>query len=143
MSEKQTIRLRSDILRQVQQHLDDGHKIKAIKLARSEGKAYPGIHREDIGDEGNPREWLDRRPGLKHAKDAVEHLNGSPLASCVFVRHLTIKRFVVDTDEGEIEMDLEGLQLKLLGNLNHIPMGDVAEMLELITFIRKWQGDIE
>ncbi len=40
-------------------------------------------------------------------------------------------------------MDLDGLQLRLLGELNTIPMRDVAEMLELVTFIRKWQGDLD
>ena len=138
------IRISSPDLRKVQEFLDSGHKIKAIKHARANGREFPGREATGPDVDGNITTTIDHRPGLKNAKDAVEHLAGQrDDAQCKFVGTLRIKSFVVDTNEGEVEMDLDGLQLRLLGELNHIPMNDVAEMLEVVSFIRKWQGDIE
>jgi hypothetical protein len=139
-----TIRIMPHDLRKVKEFLDDGKKINAIKHARSTGKQYPGTEREEPDEDGNIVTIIDHRVGLKHAKDAVEHLadqNSNPV--CTFVGRLKIKSFIVEADDGDVEMDLDGLQLRLLGELNTIPMRDVAEMLELVSFIRKWQGDIE
>jgi hypothetical protein len=131
-------------LRKVKELLADGKKINAIKHARQHGKEFPGREIEEPDEDGNLVTRIEHRVGLKNAKDAVEHLTGQNLnSSCTFVGRLKIKSFIVEADEGDVEMDLDGLQLRLLGELNTIPMRDVAEMLELVSFIRKWQGDIE
>jgi hypothetical protein len=131
-------------LRKVKEFLADGKKINAIKHARQHGKEFPGREIEEPDEDGNLVTRIEHRVGLKNAKDAVEHLTGQNLNSpCTFVGRLKIKSFIVEADEGDVEMDLDGLQLRLLGELNTIPMRDVAEMLELVSFIRKWQGDIE
>ena len=139
-----TIRIMPHDLRKVKEFLADGKKINAIKHARSHGKEFPGKEIEEPNEDGDLVTRMDHRVGLRNAKDAVEHLAGSNLnPSCTFVGRLKIKSFIVEADEGDVEMDLDGLQLRLLGELNTLPMRDVAEMLELVSFIRKWQGDVE
>ncbi len=140
MAVTHTIRITASHLREVQRLLDDGQKIRAIKFARLHGKEFPG--REARNEEGHPE--ITHSVGLRNAKDAVEALNNSntnPTAK--FIPHLRIKRFVVDTADGELELDLDGLQLRLLGSLNEAPLSDVAELLDVVSFIRKWQGDME
>ena len=139
-----TIRISASHLREVRDLLDKGQKINAIKRARTTGKAFPGREVEEPDEDGNLVTRIDHRVGLKHAKDAVEALNGSCVnPQAKFIPQLRIKRFVVDTADGELELDLDGLQLRLLGNLNEAPLSDVAELLEVVSFIRKWQGDVE
>lgn len=139
-----TIRIMPHDLRKVKEHLNDGKKINAIKHARTHGREFPGREIEEPNEDGDLVTRIDHRVGLRNAKDAVEHLAGSNSnPSCTFVGRLKIKSFIVEADEGDVEMDLDGLQLRLLGELNTLPMRDVAEMLELVSFIRKWQGDIE
>jgi hypothetical protein len=131
-------------LQVVKKHLKEGGKIKAIKHARTHGKEFPGREIEEVNDDGDVVTRTDHRVGLRNAKDAVEHLAGQNLSpQATFIGRLKIKSFIVEGDEGDVEMDLDGLQLRLLGELNTIPMRDVAEMLELVTFIRKWQGDLD
>jgi len=145
MADHFTIRIATHDLRKVKEFLDDGKKIAAIKHARSNGKQFPGTEREEPDQDGNIVTKLDHRVGLRNAKDAVEDLantNSNPM--CTFIGKLKIKSFIVEGDDGnDVEMDLDGLQLRLLGELDTIPLRDVAEMLELVSFIRKWQGDIE
>jgi hypothetical protein len=120
--------------------LEDGQKIAAIKLARKHGREFPG--REAKDELGHM--IISHACGLRNAKDAVEALNGSNVnPTAKFIPQLRIKRFVVDTEEGELELDLDGLQLRLLGSLNEASLSDVAELVEVVSFIRKWQGDIE
>ena len=137
-----TIRISTKHLHEVRDLLDKGQKINAIKRARTIGKSFPGREVEENDGTGNIVTRIDHRVGLKHAKDAVEALMGAcanPTAK--FIPQLRIKRFVVDTEDGELELDLDGLQLRLLGNLNEASLSDVAELLEVVSFIRKWQGD--
>jgi len=139
-----TIRISASHLHVVRDLLDRGQKINAIKHARTHGKAFPGRELEEPDDTGNIVTRIDHRVGLKHAKDAVEALNGSCVnPQAKFTPQLRIKRFVVDTEDGELELDLDGLQLRLLGNLNEASLSDVAELLDVVSFIRKWQGDVE
>ena len=71
-----TIRLQPGTLRKVRELLEDGKKIQAIKHARQHGKAFPGREIEEPDEDGNLVTRIDHRPGLKHAKDAVEALSG-------------------------------------------------------------------
>ena len=63
---------------------------------------------------------------------------------CTFATSLRIKKVIVEGQTGNIELDIDELQLRCLDGLSQgIPLSEVAAMTELITFIRSWQGDEE
>lgn len=141
---KQRIRISPRELAQVKAFLKDGEKIRAIKHARTHGKQFPGREIEKPGEDGNLVTEIDHRPGLRNAKDAVEALNGSNInPACTFAHAVRIKKVIVEGELGNIELDIDELQLKLLDGLGTLPLQEVAAMTELVTFIRKWQGDDE
>tara|TARA_A100001011_G_scaffold96514_1_gene101527 strand:+ start:5349 stop:5738 length:390 start_codon:yes stop_codon:yes gene_type:complete len=109
----------------IREFVKEGRKIKAIKLLRATGR-IPGN-----GD----------KIGLREAKDAVERLSGQrPDAPARIVPSLRILSFKIECEEGVVEVDLDGLQLRLLEGLSALPLDSVAEMTKVVTFIREWQG---
>ena len=128
-------------LREVKELLENNKKIAAIKHLRSNGKAMPG--QEKTRPDGTF--GLTHRPGLREAKHAAEVLLGTMTksdASGVVAPRLCIKKVIVEGETGNIELDIEQLQLRCLDGLSQgIPLSEVAAMTELITFIRDWQGD--
>jgi len=139
--EKIHIRISPLHLTEVKEMAAEGHKIKAIKHARNMGKVFPG--REQTLPSGEL--GINHRPGLREAKHAVEVLMGlvtKASASGIFVPTLRIKKVIVEGETGNIELDLDELQLRCLDGLSQgIPLSEVAAMTELVSFIRKWQGD--
>jgi hypothetical protein len=102
-----------------------GKKIAAIKHLRTNGVQI---------------EAPDDRIGLREAKHAVEHAMGIERdPCCVIIPPLLIKKVIVQTGKGEeLELDLDGLQLKILDGLGTLPMSYMASSLELMTFLRNW-----
>ena len=136
------IRCPTPALAEVRRLAADGQKIGAIKHLRTHGKEFPPEWRD--GPDGK---FESHSVGLRNAKVAVEALMGQGSSSsgsaCRVVPMLKIKSFKIETAEGDIEVDLDGLQLKLLEGLDHLPLDAVSEMVEVVAFIRKWQGEVE
>jgi len=84
---------------------------------------------------------------LREAKDAVDLYQGkiteSASKACLMAPWKVKKITIQQSDGEDIEVDLEGLQLKFLQEMPVIGIDDVGELLELVGFIRKWQGDVE
>jgi hypothetical protein len=134
------IKLSAQHLTRVREFANDGQKIKAIKWARTNGKSFPG--KEELQNDGTT--GVNHRPGLRETKHAVEHLMGQidhDAACGVFAPALIIKKIIVEGETGNIEIDIDGLQLRCLDGLSQgIPLNEVASMTELVSFIRQWQG---
>ena len=132
------IRINPVALAEVKQLLEESKKIAAIKHARKHGREHPA--KEVLQNDGTVEQ--NDRPGLRSAKDAVEHLlkqNSNP--TCVFAPQLRIKKVIVEGEKGEFELDVDELQLRLLDGLGTLPLSEVAAMTDLVTYIRNWQGD--
>ena len=124
-------------LAEIRRLADEGQKIAAIKRLRTKGKSFPPEANAQNGE-------LSHNVGLRDAKDAVEAMMGQNLNPRVrAIPMLRIKSFQVETEEGVLEIDLDGLQLKLLEGLDHLPLDSIGEMVELVAFIRNWQGETD
>jgi hypothetical protein len=111
---------------QIKKHLDPGacKKIAAIKLLRKEAKA-----------------------GLKEAKEAIEKLqhdefggnypHASRVASKIIVGPM-IKRLIVDYGQGEVEVDLETMELRALMEMQSIGLDACGEILELVETLKAY-----
>ncbi|HIE84031.1 MAG TPA: hypothetical protein EYQ00_09400 [Dehalococcoidia bacterium] len=131
------IRCPSPDLKEIRRLADDGQKIAAIKRLRTKGKSFPPTRDVQSGE-------LTHRVGLRDAKTAVEAIMGQNKDPDVrAIPMLRIKAFKIETEEGVVEVDLDGLQLKLLEGLDHLPLDSIGEMVELVAFIRTWQGETE
>lgn len=111
--------------------LNDNKKIAAIKLVRNEGRM------KEADRTSNNTSGI----GLREAKHAVESINGNmPETSCVLIPTLKIKRIIIEGDAGDIELDLDGLQLRLLDGLAELPLHHMESSMELMKFIRDWDN---
>jgi len=109
------------VLEEIKAHLAQGRKINAIKALRNECDC-----------------------GLRDAKHAVEHLNGeltAEKAGVIIGPYFRIKTFTIESDDGDIEVDMEELKLKFLMTMPEIGLQACGQLLELVTFVQKWQGD--
>lgn len=118
-----------NVRKQIVEHLSKGNpeKIAAIKKLRSHG--------------GQGKERLD----LRTAKMAVERLQDElgvssfPKARTEGLAILSgpiIKKVVVDFGEGEVEVDIEQMQLKILSQLSFIGLDACGHILELVQTIK-------
>jgi hypothetical protein len=124
-------------LTEIRNLAEDGQKIAAIKRLRTKGKSFPPVIDAHTGEPSH-------NVGLRDAKIAVEAMMGQNTGAEVrAIPMLRIKSFQVETEEGVLEIDLDGLQLKLLEGLDHLPLDSIGEMVELVAFIRKWQGETD
>jgi len=124
------------MLQEVEQTLAAGNKIAAIKLTRAHGKAYPA------NEETYPNN--PHRVGLKEAKEAIEHRFQPDIkheAPCaVFGAGFKVKKFLIEVaGEGEVEMNLEEMQMRFLQELNTLGLPTVQHLLELTEYINEWQ----
>jgi len=140
--------------RQVNEELAGGNKIPAIKTVRDAER-----HRRPSGP--NPllpvstagRTWAPGI-GLKEAKEAVELLmaergmkqsDGTPCPipwspSARVVPFQPIRRIICDFGEGEIEVDLEGMSLRILTGLNgSMRISDVMALVDLYQRVKSWE----
>ena len=138
---KATIRVSAGKFKEIKElAIAKKQKIAAIKLARSSGKRFPPC--EQVLADGT--RGLSHRVSLRDAKDAVEVMMGIKTradAEACFTPQMRIKKVIVEGETGNIELDIDELQLRCLDGLEQgIPLSEVAAMTDLITFIRDWQG---
>jgi len=118
------IRIKRSTYLKVLEALEATKKIAAIKAVRTESGC-----------------------GLREAKDAVELLMYKKGFSSipVFSEHRivtgpSIKRMIVDYGEGEIEVDLESMQLKALMEMQAIGLDICAEVLDLVATLSAYEN---
>jgi len=117
MSEmEEFFRLDSKVYNEVLVSLRAGKKIQAIKLYR-----------------------VATNSGLREAKYAIERiqhekLDGPPVGNDAprTIVGPVIKRLVLDYGQGEVELDLEGMQLRALMDLQTIGLDSCRDMLDLV-----------
>ena len=126
------IRLSHADLNEVKRCLALDQKIKAVKHCRNHGHHYiDGVEQFSPGL---------RKMSLRAAKHAVDHLAGDKKSpEAVIVPPLRIKKIIVETMEGELELDIDLLQLKLLEGLSTVPLSVMSASTELIQYIRNWR----
>jgi len=142
---------------QVNAALAAGDKIPAIKTVRDAER-----HRKSSAP--NPllpvstagRTWAPGI-GLREAKEAVEllmaergmkHSDGTPCLpprdpAARVVPCQPIKRIICDFGEGEIEVDLEGMSLRILTGLNgSMRIADVMSLVDLYQRVKSWEDGV-
>ena len=111
--------------------VNNGQKIRAIKLLRSEGK---------IRENGELR-----NPGLREAKHAIDAVFEPTLAStaeAIIAPAWRVNSLKISgPDKMEIEVDIEALQMHFLTQLHSIGIEQTDHLLTLIKSIQEWQGD--
>lgn len=84
------------------------------------------------------------KPGLREAKDAIELMLDKPTphrkTTAQFFTIPRIKGVIIDTGHGDVELDLDGLQLKLLNDMSSIPISAIGPALKLLQYFREWEG---
>jgi len=118
-------------------------KIDAIKLVKEAAR-----HKQLDSLSGK----LISGVGLVEAKDAVEDLMAergilgldglpSPRSANPRGRVTTfqpIKKIVVDMGSGEIEVDLEGMSLQFLSQMNKVPLSEISALVDLYNRVKEW-----
>ena len=61
----------------------------------------------------------------------------------MIVPHQPIKRIVCDFGEGELELDLEGMSLRILSDMGSARIEDITSLLNLYKRVRDWETDVE
>ena len=108
-----------DVLREIDDFIARGMKIYAIKALRAQAGC-----------------------GLRDAKYAIEHRMGlctAEEAGAVIGPTFRIKSFQLECGEGTVEVDMEELKLKFLMELPEIGIDACGKLLELTSFVQKWQ----
>ena len=119
----------------VEQAVKEDRKIAAIKAARLHGRVNPP----------DPNRSDPNSVGLKEAKHAIEHKywpdmwrGSTPCA--VIDGGYKIKKVIVEiAGEGDVELDIETLQMRFLQDLEALGLDEVQRLLELTEYIKKWQ----
>lgn len=82
--------------------------------------------------------------GLREAKYAVENMTGtgnpSENKTCVIIPPLRIKKIILEGEQGDIELDMDGLQLRLLEGLGSLPLSYMTASTELMQYLRDWDN---
>ena len=116
-------------LQEVHELLASRKKIQAIKVVRQKGRLVDSVKK------GNP--------GLKDAKLAVDALVNGKVTTHQIVSEWNIHSFTVSGPVGEkIQVDLETLQLHFLTTLASVGITEVNRLLDLVDFVKKWQGEL-
>ncbi|HIK67021.1 MAG TPA: hypothetical protein EYF95_03495 [Flavobacteriales bacterium] len=119
----------SDVYRDIREHLRLDKKIQAIKTLRVNAKPAPG----------------DKSIGLREAKVAVERMQHeqfdknypeSAKSGDRIIAGPIISEIVCDFGEGPITIDVEGMQLKALVQLESLGLEACGRMLELCQVIK-------
>jgi hypothetical protein len=114
--------------------LENNRKIEAIKYVRLHGC----MSKEDQND---PPSNVPSGIGLREAKDAVESLTSiTGATTCTIIPPLRIKKIILEGEEGDIELDMDGLQLRLLDGLGSLPLSYMASSMELMQYLRSWDN---
>ena len=111
-------------------------KIEAIKYVRSHGY----MSKEDQGETPSHN---STGIGLRDAKSAVDDMTGRTPREpkcCVIIPQLRIKKIILEGEEGDIELDMDGLQLRLLEGLGSLPLSYMTASMELMQYLRDWDN---
>ena len=124
-------------LEEVKILVNAGDRLRAIKLVREKGNILSG---------SGPRtdNMTGLGVGLKEAKYAVDSLNGrhDGSYSCI-VPNWEVHSITVSGLAGErIELNLENLQMYFLTSLETLGLEEVAHLITLVDYIKKWQGSL-
>jgi|TARA_R110000824_G_scaffold156092_1_gene328951 hypothetical protein len=130
--------LTSEGHRLVEAAVKEDRKIGAIKACRLHGKIFPP---DDTKAQPNS-------VGLKEAKHAIEHAYfNDPAESrgftpcAVLGAGFKIKKLTVEiAGEGEVELDIEEMQMRFLQELESLGLAQVQRLLELTEYIKEWQN---
>ncbi len=123
----------------VQALIAEGQKIRAIKYFRANSHYAPPVD----ADEVTARQVARRHMGLADAKMAVEKLQGMNWPNIVLVGSCDIRSVRLDTPQGIVEVDLEGLQLHGLMQLTDGAMGleTCRSVISLVDTLQAWRRD--
>lgn len=141
-----TIRLTPSEIAKVNDLLKGGYvnKIAAIKVVR-DAKRHTYTPNDGTG--------ITRSGvGLAEAKEAVELLmaergmltpEGKPCVApsdprARIIPFQPIQKITVDMGSGPVEVDLDGMSLQFLGEMNRIPLSEVAALVDLYNRVSEW-----
>ena len=123
------VRVSQQQYREIIDHLDNQKKIAAIKALR-----------------------IATKMGLKEAKEAIEkiqHESGQGDFPHAFENGLKlvagpkIKKMILDYGKGEVEVDLETMELKALMELQTIGLDACADILDLVTALKSYSAGMK
>lgn len=119
-------------LKAVDRLLREHKKIAAVKLVRANAMGgYTGLREAKLACDRYQHEHVD--PASTPPGDHWPHLaTWNP-----------IKRIVVDMGDGEMEVDLEEFQFKILSMPGGISVDSVGHLLDLLGVIKKWEKSYE
>lgn len=144
------IKLSNGQLNAVDNFLRQHKKIDAIKFVRDTGRAPPPatapfgtvspstVSLKDAKDAVDHREWhigcrYDNDALMGSARRGVEH------ADSQLVLRQPIRRIICDFGSGEIELDVDGLSLRVMSGLNgSMKIEDALELIDLFKRIKDW-----
>jgi hypothetical protein len=110
-------RMAAHVLTEVHELVRKGYRIAAIKLIRT----HTGC-------------------SLAEGKAAVERIEGHLPDGPRLLPFLDIKSMVINTGAGDVTVDLEGLQLMGLMNLERLGLDECRRILDLVQRIEDWQA---
>ncbi len=115
-------RVNPEIYRSIVEHIEKGRKISAIKALRCETKA--GLK--------EAKEAIER---MQHEKNIGHYPTAAERAKKIHCGPL-IKRVILDYGTGELEVDLETMELKALMDMQAIGLEACGEVLELVKILQ-------
>tara|TARA_Y100000310_G_scaffold156644_1_gene156050 strand:- start:5034 stop:5432 length:399 start_codon:yes stop_codon:yes gene_type:complete len=113
-----SLRVNTAVFNQILEHLRNTKKIAAIKALRSSG----GFGLKDA------KEAVER---LMHEKNLGHYPNAAENGHRIVVGPL-IKKLILDFGEGDIEVDLETMQMMTLMKLQKIGLDSCGDILDLV-----------
>jgi len=76
--------------------------------------------------------------GLKEAKWAIDRMLGRRKFGPLIKLFSSIKSININVGEGDIELDLEGLELKALSNIEKLGISEIRRILDLHEILMAW-----
>ena len=113
-------RVPAGAIREVEEILRAGQKIQAIKVVRT----HSGC-------------------GLAEAKAVVERMMGIEPNGPQLLPHFDIKSITLVGAEGEMTVDLEGMQLMGLMQLQTLGLDECRRVLDLVALIEGWRNGVK
>lgn len=132
------IRLTHSDITIIKDMLNEGRTIAAVKHCRTFGRHF--VDGVETFATGSGR----ARMSLRAAKHAIDDFRGAAPPTggpeAIIGPVVEIKSVKIATLEGEFEVDLDELQLRMLDGLDTLPLSVLSHSAELITYLRNWQN---